>query len=528
MNNTDSRTSIFRLTLLAALIASSLTLSACGSLRGGGENALTAGDTVPTQPDPNDTNGTGGSSGGDNGGGDNGGGDNGGGDNGGGDNGGGDNGGGDNGGGDNGGGDNGGGDNGGGDNGGGDNGGGDNGGGDNGGGDNGGGDNGGGDNGGGDNGGGDNGGGDNGGGDNGGGQPPISTSGPLKTTLGNVGNAVDNVLPLDLQETGGKLGQALDTVVEPVVDTATGLTQQLGNTTGLGEPINGLLNQTGGVVANLGEQLGKSNLPLNLGQGVGGLLTGLGNAVGSAGGLLHAHSNNPAPLTAVLGNASGGVVALTDSLLGKGSLLYPLTGPLGLGGLLNSGEAAPILEPALANAGLAVDNLIPLGLSPILGKTGESLDVVVAPLGATVSQVTQQVGDGLGVGQPIDALLGGVGSVLNQTGTALDSTAGLGLGGLLSGLGDTVASAGGLLHATQDNPNPLGTTLNHATGAVASLTAGLGGGDANGGLLAPVTNLVGGLTGSSPQASGTPSTNTEGLLAPVTGLLGGLLGGAPR
>ncbi|HRK84978.1 MAG TPA: collagen-like triple helix repeat-containing protein, partial [Alcaligenes faecalis] len=369
-------------------------------------------------------------------------------------------------------------------------------------------------------GGGDNGGGDNGGGDNGGGQPPISTSGPLETTLGNVGNAVDNVLPLDLQETGGKLGQALDTVVEPVVDTATGLTQQLGNATGLGEPINGLLNQTGGIVANLGEQLGKSNLPLNLGQGVGGLLTGLGNAVGSAGGLLHAHSNNPAPLTAVLGNASGGVVALTDSLLGEGSLLYPLTGPLGLGGLLNSGEAAPILEPALANAGLAVDNLIPLGLSPILGKTGESLDVVVAPLGATVSQVTQQVGDGLGVGQPIDALLGGVGSVLNQTGTALDSTAGLGLGGLLSGLGDTVASAGGLLHATQDNPNPLGTTLNHATGAVASLTAGLGGGDANGGLLDPVTNLVDGLTGG--LAGGDAN---GGLLAPVTNLVGGLTGG---
>ncbi|WP_394065843.1 collagen-like triple helix repeat-containing protein [Alcaligenes sp. WGS1538] len=326
------------------------------------------------------------------------------------------------------------------------------------------------------------------------------------------------MLPAGLQETGGKLGQTLDSVVAPVVDTATGLTQQVGGATGLGEPVNGLLNQTGGVVANLGEQLGNSGLPLNLGQGVGGLLTGLGNAVGSAGGLLHADPNNPAPLTAVLGHATGGLAALTDSLTGEGSLLYPLTGQLGLGGLLNGGDAAPILEPALGNVGQAVDNIIPVGLNPILGNVGETLDTVVAPVGATVTHVTQQVGDGLGVGQPINALLGGVGSVLNQTGSAVDGAAGLGLGGLLGGLGDAVASAGGLLHATEGNPNPLGATLNHATGAVASLTGGLGGGE--GGLLAPVTGLVGGLTGglAGGEANG-------GLLAPVTGLVGGLTGG---
>src|SRR5690606_29007308 len=110
---------------------------------------------------------------------------------------------------------------------------------------------------------------------------------------------------------------------------------------------------------------------------------------------LHADPNNPAPLTAVLGHATGGLAALTDSLTGEGSLLYPLTGQLGLGGLLNGGDAAPILEPALGNVGQAVDNIIPVGLNPILGNVGETLDTVVAPVGATVTHVTQQVGDGL-------------------------------------------------------------------------------------------------------------------------------------
>ena len=190
----------------------------------------------------------------------------------------------------------------------------------------------------------------------------------METTLNNVGEAVDNVLPVGLQDTGGKLGKTLDTVVAPIIDTTTGLTQQIGGATGLGQPINSLLGQTGGVVANLGEQLGQSGLPLNLGQGVGGLLTGLGNAVGSTGGLLHADPNNPNPLTAVLGHATGGVAALTDSLLGEGSLLYPLTGQLGLDGLLNGADTAPILEPSLANVGQTVDNILPIGLNPSPGQ----------------------------------------------------------------------------------------------------------------------------------------------------------------
>src|SRR3546814_6077268 len=48
-----------------------------------------------------------------------------------------------------------------------------------------------------------------------------------------------------------------------------------------------------------------------------------------------------------------------------------------------------------------------------------------------------------------------------------------GVGGLVQNLGDAVASAGGLLNATPDNPTPLKSTLASATEGVADLTASL-------------------------------------------------------
>ncbi|WP_394061094.1 collagen-like triple helix repeat-containing protein [Alcaligenes sp. WGS1538] len=377
----------------------------------------------------------------------------------------------------------------------------------------GGGNNGGGNNGGGNNGGGDNGGGDNGGGNNGGG------TNVTQNALGNLGKAVDNVIPLNLEKTGSQLGETLDSALAPVTGIVTDTTRTVGSVTGLGEPVNGVTQQVGGVVSGLGGELSNSGLPLNLGVGAGGLLSHLGQAVGSAGGLLVNDPDNANPLGNTLQHATKGVEVLTGALLGEGSLLHPLTSQLGLGGALLADSGSPILEPALGNVGQAVDNIVPVGLNPILGDVGAALDNTVAPVAATVTHVTQQVGDGLGVGQPINALLGGVGSVLNQAGGTLDSAAPLGLGGVVGHLGNAVTSAGGLLHASADNANPLGDVLNSTTKAVASLTGGLGGvaGGDNGGLLAPVTGLLGGLAGGD-GASG-------GLLAPVTGLVGGLTGG---
>ena len=372
---------------------------------------------------------------------------------------------------------------------------------------------GGGNNGGGNNGGGNNGGGDNGGGNNGGG------TNVTQNALGNLGKAVDNVIPLNLEKTGSQLGETLDSALAPVTGIVTDTTRTVGSVTGLGEPVNGVTQQVGGVVSGLGGELSNSGLPLNLGVGAGGLLSHLGQAVGSAGGLLVNDPDNATPLGNTLQHATKGVEVLTGALQGEGSLLPPLTSQLGLGGALLADSGSPILEPALGNVGQAVDNIVPVGLNPILGDVGAALDNTVAPVAATVTHVTQQVGDGLGVGQPINALLGGVGSVLNQAGGTLDSAAPLGLGGVVGHLGNAVTSAGGLLHASADNANPLGDVLNSTTKAVASLTGGLGGvaGGDNGGLLAPVTGLLGGLGGGD-GANG-------GLLAPVTGLVGGLTGG---
>ena len=52
--------------------------------------------------------------------------------------------------------------------------------------------------------------------------------------------------------------------------------------------MNGVLQQTGGLVSNLGTTVKGTGLPGGLGVGVGGLVDGLGKTVASAGGLLNA------------------------------------------------------------------------------------------------------------------------------------------------------------------------------------------------------------------------------------------------
>src|SRR5690606_38261229 len=160
-------------------------------------------------------------------------------------------------------------------------------------------------------GGGGNGGGNGGGGGSGGDTPAALPPGLLETTLGNTGQAVDNVAPLDLGKALAGVGEALDPTLAPVVGTVTGLTQQVGAATGLGAPVDGVLTQVGGVVGNLGDTVTGTGLPGGLGAGVGGLVSGLGDTVASVGGLLNANPDNPQPLTTVLGNATSAVGALT-------------------------------------------------------------------------------------------------------------------------------------------------------------------------------------------------------------------------
>src|SRR5690606_10683957 len=114
------------------------------------------------------------------------------------------------------------------------------------------------------------GGGNNGGGNNGGNNGGGKDTSLTQNALGNLGQAVDNVVPLNLSKTGNQLGKTLDGALKPVTDIVTDATRTVGGVTGLGQPVNGLTTQVGGVVTNLGDQLGKTGLPLNLGEGAGG------------------------------------------------------------------------------------------------------------------------------------------------------------------------------------------------------------------------------------------------------------------
>ncbi|MGH8463817.1 MAG: collagen-like triple helix repeat-containing protein, partial [Pseudomonas sp.] len=252
--------------------------------------------------------------------------------------------------------------------------------------------------------------------------PPTNpvTAGLLQTTLGNTGSAVDNTLPLNLGTTLGGVGKALDPTLAPVVDTVVGLTQQVGATTGLGQPVDGITKQVGGLVSDLGTTVKGSGLPGGLSSGVGGLVDGLGKTVASTGGLLNASASNPQPLTTILGNATNAVGALTAGLSGQGGLLNPVTQTLGgiTGGVLG-GPSKPILEPALGNVGKTVDNVLPLGLQPTLAGLGAALDPTASPLVGTVTGLTQQVGATTKLGAPVAGLLTSLGGTLASAGGSL-------------------------------------------------------------------------------------------------------------
>lgn len=317
-------------------------------------------------------------------------------------------------------------------------------------------------------------------------------AGLLETTLGNTGGATDSLLPLGADNALGAVGKALIRR-SPVVDTTVGLTQQIGATTGLGAPVDGVLTQVGGTVSGLGDTVAGTGLPGGLSTGLGGLVDGLGKTVASTGGLLHADANNPEPLTAVLGNATGAVGALTGALGGQGGLLNPVNQLVGgiAGGVLD-GPTQPILQPALTNTGTAADNVASLGL-------GEALDGI----GARRPRSGHQPGrgrrhqshanggrhhqPGRAGGRPADQR----GRHARRRGRPAARRPASGRPGRRArrpGRRGSQRRRPAARHAGQHQP--LGNTLAHATSAVSSLTGGLGlggitGGGANGGLLAP-------------------------------------------
>ncbi|MEQ4617206.1 MAG: collagen-like triple helix repeat-containing protein [Corticimicrobacter sp.] len=189
------------------------------------------------------------------------------------------------------------------------------------------------------------------------------------------------------------------------------------------------------------------------------------------------------------------------------------------GGGGNTPQAGAV-ETLLGNTGTITDNLAGTSLGGPLTDLGNSIDPLVEPVLSPLTQLTQRIGADTGLGAPINDALGQTGNLLGQTGQALGSS-GLplnldsGAEGLLTGLGDTVASLGGLLHATPGETMPLATTLGHATGALDALASAL---VADGGLLQPLAAPLQNLT-----TTLMPPGQTVAILEPALGNTGAAL-----
>jgi hypothetical protein len=165
-----------------------------------------------------------------------------------------------------------------------------------------------------------------------------------------------------------------------------------------------------------------------------------------------------------------------------------------------------------------------LSTGPVAQLTG-SASKAIMPLTTKLTDTTQTVGGATGLGVPVDNLLTKLGNTV-ATGGSMLTNAGKPivspLGGVVTETGKTVAAAGVLLNNRNGTGggtggNPLGGLLNSLPVANAS-----GSGGTN--PLAPVTGLVGTVTGALTNATnGTATSGNAGSpLNGVTGLLGGL------
>ncbi len=233
-------------------------------------------------------------------------------------------------------------------------------------------------------------------------------------------------------------------------------------------------------------------------------------------------------------------------LLGASPLAVPAN--LNLSQNLRTAETMVVqpgpLETSLANTGQAVDNILPVGLRNYGQRVGLSADQIldiqdIEPWRARIMEAIDlgTIIDSEGVNVTLDETEHGidiVGKLIENANLPLN--AGQAAGNLLYGVSDTVGSARGLLHNDPNNPNPISSTLENLTGSLAATSDALLHGsnqlqpllgaqttalNNNAGLLAPVTNLVDGLTGG--LAGG--NVGNDGLLSPITGLAHSLTGG---
>ncbi|WP_222653526.1 hypothetical protein [Alcaligenes faecalis] len=251
----------------------------------------------------------------------------------------------------------------------------------------------------------------------------------------------------------------------------------------------------------------------------------------------------------VLLSLTASLVSMTAQadLLSHSALAIPASLKLNQSpGVINALATRPgPFETSVANIGQTVDNISPLEIADTLRPIGLIRDEAAVDIEILerfreriISAIDLgHIVDSSGVEITLDTAEDGIdilGSLIENANLPLN--AGQAAGTLLHGVSDTVGSARGLLYNDPNNPYPISSTLNNLTGTLAATTdALLHGGDqlqpllgvqttalhSNAGLLAPVTNLVDGLTGGLTGGN----TGTNGLLAPVTNLADSLTGG---
>lgn len=305
-------------------------------------------------------------------------------------------------------------------------------------------------------------------------------------TLGPIASLVEGGLDAPLTEgaTAGLAGTATGIANQAVIDAHAAL-ENLGHEVA---PLNGPLH----ALTNLGETVGLGHIgePGNILTD----LTAVPAAVAGGGGLASA-----APLLNDLGEALGAADGLVASAVGSGTASN-LLAPNGLLAPVSSLANAAVLDLHANIEGLGHD--LPILNEALHGLTALGETVGLGHLGTGGNLITDVVGlpGGLLGGQGLDALspiLGDLGHVTGAATGLLGGQSGLPLDGLLGGL---TGEGGGLL------------------APVTSLLDGVTGGD-GGGVLAPVTALLGG------GPLGGDLLGPGGVLQPVGDIANGLIDG---
>ncbi|RYX91644.1 MAG: hypothetical protein EOO28_24970 [Comamonadaceae bacterium] len=298
----------------------------------------------------------------------------------------------------------------------------------------------------------------------------------------------------------GNSGSSLGGIIESVGNGLDALLPDAGMR--LDATVGGVFVNTGqavdalsdGVTAGLG-QLGTAKDPVNLTlQGLGPAVYNLGEVVSAVG--------NPALIGQPL------------------SLLQPVTTPV-----LSLVDQVGV---GVSNLGTSIGTQVTSdGVRQVTGAASEA----IVPLAAAVMSTTQEVGNATGVGTPVNNLLVQVGGGVYKLGEGISNASpgpAAPVGHIVSYTGSTVAALGGVVEFKQGDGLSGGLLA-----PVTSLVGGLGGGSAGGGLggigggtgssglLAPVTNALGSLGGTGGTGG---SSGTAGVLAPVTGVVGGVTG----